>query len=89
MEKHNVKTKSGFSIEIEPDALDDMELLDELVEISRGNITKLRSVLTRLLGDNGCAALYEHLRNDKGRVPASAVSAELFEIMGLLNEGKK
>lgn len=84
----NIKTTSGFECSIDEAALNDMELLDELVAMDRGDVFVYSSILRRLLGEKDKARLYDHVRVD-GRVPIDAVSEEIAEIFNKLNEGKK
>lgn len=75
------KTKSGFAYSIPESRLDNMELLEVLVDIDKGNGTQLPDALEMLLGRDQKQALYDHVRNSEGIVPVSAVSAELMEIL--------
>lgn len=75
------KTKSGFAYSIPESRLDNMELLEVLVDIDKGNGTQLPAALEMLLGKDQKKALYDHVRNSEGIVPVSAVSAELMEIL--------
>lgn len=84
----DIKTASGFACRIDEDAMNDMELLEELVAIDRGDVLVYSSVLSRLLGPGNKARLYDHVRVN-GRVPIDAVSREIGEIFGALKEGKK
>lgn len=84
----NITTSSGFECSIDEAAMNDMELLDELVALDRGDVLVYSSVLSRLLEPVDKARLYDHVRVN-GRVPIDAVSQELGEIFGALNEGKK
>ena len=82
-------TSSGFDWKIEEDALDDMELLDALSEIDAGKLDSVSAACLHLLGKEQRAALYNHRRDEKGRVRISAVSDELGEILMGLRDGKK
>lgn len=42
----------------------------------------------RLLGTEGRKKLYDHLRNDKGRVPPQAVAQALNELLTSFSAGK-
>lgn len=84
----DIRTTSGFECTVDSAALNDMELLDELVAMDRGDITVYGSVLRRLLGDDGKTRLYDHVRVD-GRVPIDAISKEIAEIFKELSAGKK
>ena len=75
------KTKGGFAYCIPESRLDNMELLEALVAIDKGDGTQLPAALNLLLGEEQKKALYDHLRTADGIVPVSAVSAELGEIM--------
>lgn len=73
------KTKSGFEYKINPDIMDDMELLDAIAEIDENPIN-VSTVLKMVLGDQQRKALYDHLRNDEGRVPVKAVAEAIVDI---------
>lgn len=78
------KTASGFEYEIDPKALDNMELVDAIVEADESPLAVSR-VVKLLLGDKQRKALYDHLRTEDGNVPILAVSnavAEIFRASG-------
>ena len=81
-------TDSGFAFSIDENALNDMELLDELVEVDKGNALAISGVCSRILGPQK-AALYDHLRGEDGRVPMDAVTQAVAEIFKACKEGKK
>lgn len=83
-----IETASGFVCEVDESRLDDMELLENIVALDKGDVLVLPDTLTRLLGAEGKKALYDQVRKD-GRVPMEAVSTELEEIFRGLKEGKK
>lgn len=83
-----MKTASGFEFEIEDGVLDNMELLDAIAELEE-NPLKLTKVVKLLLGEETKERLYDHVRNDKGRVPAEALSTEVVDIFKLLNDKVK
>lgn len=84
----NIITRSGFEWEIDDDANDDQELLDALVELDE-NGSKYGKVLDILLGKEGKKALYEHVRNEKGKVRASLVVKELADIVTAMKNGPR
>lgn len=88
MDKVKVKSSTGFECTIDAAAMNDMELLDELVAMDRGEVTVIGSIIDRLLGRENKARLYDHVRVD-GRVPIDAISKEIAEIFKELSEGKK
>ena len=82
-------TSSGFNWQIAEDALDDMELLDALSEIDAGKLDSVSAACLHLLGKPQRTKLYDHRRDESGRVRISAVADELGEILTGLRDGKK
>ncbi len=80
-----MKTKSGFEFEKSPEALDNWELLEDLVDLET-NSAKIVPVCRRLLGAEGASRLKEHCRGEDGKVSASAMQEEIMEIFSLLGE---
>lgn len=86
MKKITGKTATGFQFSIDAEALDDMELLEELGELTGGNMEAVPKVLTMFLGEKQKAKLYEHCRAKSGRVLASKVVEELNSIFTVAGE---
>lgn len=84
-----ITTKSGFICEIDPAVLDSMELLDAMAELQEGNILALSRTCRLFLGAENRTRLYNHLRNEAGRVPPGEVDRELNEIMLALGKPAK
>lgn len=82
-------TKAGFSFALDDDALDDMELLDGLIELDKGNVSGLADTMKALLGDEQKTRLYEFCRTEKGRVSARKVFAEVREIFNVASNLSK
>lgn len=82
------KTESGFSIELEENALDNMEVLDALSDLDEGNPLAMSRLVVKLLGKDGKKRLYDHLRTEDGRVPASAVESAIMELFQSIKAGK-
>lgn len=82
------KTESGFSIELEESALDNMEVLDALSDLDEGNPLAMSRLVVKLLGKDGKKRLYDHLRTEDGRVPASAVESAIMELFQSITAGK-
>lgn len=81
-------TKSGFRFEVDPNAMNDMELVDVLADDTMDEAFRMSHVLKKLLPGNQRKALYDHVRKD-GRVPVDAVVAEVEEIFNAMgNAGK-
>lgn len=84
-----ITTKSGFSCDVDPDVLNDMELVDDLADVQAGKMLAISSVCLKILGKDNRARLYDHVRNGAGRVPPDKVDAELGEILkGMGQPGK-
>ncbi len=81
-------TKSGFSIELDEEAFDDLEFVEVLAEVD-DNVLLVPKVIKMILGEEGKKALYDHVRDDKGRARASKAIEEFKEIMELAGEGGK
>lgn len=81
--------ENGFKFEIDEEALDDMELLDAMAEAEEGDALKMSKVMLRVLGKEQRDALYEHIRNESGRVPIEAAMNALVEILNSAGEEGK
>lgn len=84
-----ITTKSGFTCEIDPEALQSMELVDALAELEAGNALAISRACLLILGKANRTKLYANLRNEKGLVPPDAVDRELTEIMQALGKPAK
>lgn len=74
------KTQSGFEYSVDEDNVD-QEFLDALAEADDENPLKVSKALKLLLGDEQRKKLYDHLRNEKGRVPVKAVMEAFSDIL--------
>ena len=84
-----VITKSGFECLVDKKQMDDMELVDKIAEADAGNPLAVSAVIEKVLGKEQKAKLYNHLRNEDGRVPIEKVGEEIVDIITSLgNEGK-
>lgn len=81
-------TNSGFAFELDDDVVDNYEMLDALVKVDRGETTYIVDVVDSLLGEEQKEKLMEHIRNEKGRVSASGMIKETFEIFEKCKEIK-
>lgn len=82
-------TKSGFKFEIQEEIFDDYELLETLVDADNGDNMAIFQAIDMILDGAQKDKMKEHVRNEKGRVPASAMVKELMDIMEASNAGKK
>ena len=83
-----VKTTTGFECEINTEAMNDMEILELVVRIDEGDALAYSPFLTKLLGKENKARLYDHVREADGRVPIEKVAAEVGEILEQAGEKK-
>lgn len=83
-----VKLTNGFEVEISENAMDNMELIDALAEMSDENPLEVSKVCSMVLGDSK-KALYDHLRTEDGRVPVTEVSKSIKEIFESFGEKGK
>ena len=82
-----IELSNGFVMELDENLLDDAELIEDLIEVDEGNPIKALRVIYKLLSDQK-AALYDHLRTPEGRVPFTAISDILGEIIVSLKAKK-
>lgn len=76
-----VTTKSGFTAEINENAFDDMRFLDLVCDMDDGKPQALRGMIKLILNADDEKRLYDHVKTDDGRVPVSALNAEMQSIM--------
>ena len=74
------KTATGFVFKIEDEARDDMEMLENLTAISKGDISVLPETLEMFLGKEQKKKLYDHCRGKSGRVSSAKVMEEVKSI---------
>lgn len=74
------KTETGFTFEISDEARDDMEMLEMLTTMSKGDLSVMPDLLVSLLGAEQKKKLYDHCRTKSGRVSAKRVGEELESI---------
>jgi hypothetical protein len=90
MLKH-VVTDTGFEVDLDIEILDDMELFDLIIELDEGQYKNIPKFLRKILNEKDIKRLYDHVRLESGRAPASRVVAEIGNILNAFNEdgGKK
>lgn len=82
-------TESGFTFKIDPEDINDMEFLERLGIAFGEDVTKVPGIMTEILGADQRKRLYDHLRNEKGKVPIDVAMAEFDEILTIANESKE
>lgn len=75
-----IETASGFKCKLDDTVLDDMRLMEIIAELDENQLLYPKFV-TFLLGEDLKEKLYKHVETKNGRVPISALNAELSEIM--------
>lgn len=83
-----VRLDSGLNLSINDGAMDNMELLDDLVEVDEGNAFAISRIVRRVLDDENRKQLYDHLRVD-GVTPVSKVIEAMKEIFDKLGADGK
>ena len=81
-------TKNGFEFCVNPNALDDFELIDMIGQLDEGKIQNLPKIYEKMLGLEQKNALCNHLRTEDGRVPVVDMKDALIDIINAL-KGKK
>lgn len=84
-----VTLENGFECKIKKEALDDWELIENLREVDKGNVSAMVDVVPQLLGNEQAKALKDYLRDKNGRVSIEKMTGAVAEILGALNQGKK
>ena len=90
-----IQTQSGFDYEIDRDAMDDMELFEDLVTMEDPEVIQAKRlaatnrVFAKLLGDEQKARLNAFLKERDGKVRISAYQREIREIFEAMNDDKK
>ncbi len=84
-----IVTSSGFRCEIDEARMNDMELLEALRKMDKGDTLAVVDVLDKVLCEQK-TALYDHVRAQNGTVPTEAVMQAITEIFDQLKgDGKK
>ena len=90
-----VQTQSGFQYEIDKDAMDDMELFEDLVTMEDPEVIQAKRlaatnrVFNKLLGEAQKNKLNAFLKERDGKVRISAYQREIREIFEAMNDDKK
>ena len=85
----HVELENGFACDIAEDALNDMELVDALTQLSEENPYALSKVCILLLGTETRNRLYDFLRTEHGKVPVNLVSDSITAIFNALGKDGK
>lgn len=83
------KTKSGFFYSVDDDVMDNMELVEALADATGDNPLAIAKVTEMIFGKEQKKRLYDHLRNEKGRVKVSSVMKIIEEVFGAFGQQGK
>ena len=83
-----IRLENGLSLSVQDSAMNNMELLDDLVELDDGNGYAISRIVGRLLDKEEKKKLYDHLRVD-GVTPVDKVVECLKEIFDKLGDAGK
>lgn len=72
-------TQTGFRFEIDEEDWDDMEFIELMAEAEK-NPLAYPAMIERMLGKEQKDRLYDHVRNEKGRVPTEPLRKEIDDI---------
>ena len=82
-------TKSGFDYEVDESAFDDMEFIDALADVNSGRDgMQISTAIRKVFDEEQRKRLYDHVRDEKGRVPTLPTVQILTEIIEASVDGK-
>lgn len=81
-----INLECGAVVHVNPESLDNAELLDAVVEGDEGDVRAVSRILRILLNAEDKKALYDVLREEDGRVPTARVADTIAEIFTKLGE---
>lgn len=83
-------TSTGFSFEVDKDVLEDAEFLELFIAVQNGDGgSKVFELIRNVLGEEQKKKLFDHCRNDAGRVPLPALTDEVTDIFTELGKHEK
>lgn len=85
----NIKTLTGFELELDDEVFNDMELFESTVKLEKGDMTELPGFVDKVMGKETKKRFYDHLRTDTGRVPMQTAMDEIRFIIESLGDSKK
>ena len=83
-------TKSGFTCNIDTDALNDWEIHEILMKEDDPYMESrfVQAVMQKCLSKKDADALKDHVRTETGRIPADALKAEVFDLIQTIGKEK-
>ena len=85
-----IKLSCGFEADIDEEAINDVDMLEELNNLREEDATAFIRIL-KLFGleKDERNELYQNLKNENGRAPVDKLVEQIQEIFGQLNSKKK
>lgn len=85
-----IKLSCGFEANIDEEAINDVDMLEELNNLREEDATAFIRIL-KLFGleKDERNELYQNLKNENGRAPVDKLVEQIQEIFGQLNSKKK
>lgn len=85
----HVKTSAGFECDFEKEAFNDMELLEAIEDMDKGEAMAFVPFVRKLFKPADKARLYDFVREPDGRVPTEKIGAAIREIVQALPDAEK
>lgn len=82
-------TKTGFEYDVDDNLINNMELIDALVDIQNGSTGAVSDLLNCMFDKAQKKRLYDHVREESGRVPMDKCLIECTEIIQASGEAGK
>lgn len=79
----DITISTGLVLTLDEECFNDIELLEALVSIEKGDISLLPETLGKIFGEDK-KRFYDSMRNEKGRVRIDAVMEEIKGIISTL-----
>lgn len=87
----NIETESGYKLTVDEEALNDIQLIDDLKDLDAGNMLALSSASERLLGREQREELYKQIKEKTGsqRVKVNDFKDALSEIITAIGKSSE
>lgn len=79
----------GNTFNVDDEALEDVEIFEEMVDVQNGNIARTLHLIKAIIGEDGYEALKDSLRDGNGRARTAEVFQGFTDIMTAAGEDKK
>lgn len=83
------KTSTGFEFAFSQDVVNDMRMLRAIGKMEKGDVDAIDYVGKKLLGQEKCDKLLEHIQTEDGRQPVDALMTEFSQMFEAYKNGKK